>query len=267
MLIAHLPAGYIVSVLTYPLARGQQVDCKTYLRCGMLGAVAPDFDMIYFYLVDGGMHPHHSYFSHFPLTWLLLVAAAAVYYRRSADRRLPILALVFAGNGFLHMLLDYIASNIYWLAPFVLKPYSLSLVDRVYQPWWLNFLLHRSFAVEIAITATAWMIRRRRGLAANPELPAKVLSNALRKPVDYPPNYRSLESRGWRTLLLAGNDERTTWYKAIGVSGGKNRKPPVAQPARRWLERAASEWMMCCRRLGQEFPKQNLRRILCWKSS
>lgn len=162
MLIAHLPAGYIVSVLTYPMAGRLQVDCKTYLRCGMLGAVAPDFDMIYFYLVDGGMHPHHSYFSHFPLTWLLLVAAAAVYYRRSADRRLPMLALVFAGNGFLHMLLDYVASNIYWLAPFVLQPFSLTIVERVYQPRWFNFLFHRAFALEIAIVATALLIRQRR---------------------------------------------------------------------------------------------------------
>ncbi|WP_064041133.1 metal-dependent hydrolase [Methylomonas koyamae] len=162
MLIAHLPAGYIVSVLTYPLLRMPQVDGKTYLRCGMFGAVAPDLDMIYFYWVDGGRHPHHSYFSHFPLTWLLLVLAAGVYYRRSADRRLPVLALVFAGNGLLHMLLDYLASNIYWLAPFVLKPFSLTLVERVYQPWWLNFLLHRSFALEIAIVATALLIRHRR---------------------------------------------------------------------------------------------------------
>lgn len=60
-----------------------------------------------------------------------------------------------AANGLLHMLLDFIAGNIYWLAPWVNKPFSLFTVFRLYEPWWLNFLLHRSFVLEIAIVIWA----------------------------------------------------------------------------------------------------------------
>lgn len=56
-----------------------------------------------------------------------------------------------AANGLLHMLRD----TIYWLAPWVNKPFSLCTVSRLYEPWRLNFLLHRSFILEIAIVIWA----------------------------------------------------------------------------------------------------------------
>ncbi|MDD1619922.1 MAG: hypothetical protein LUQ11_00460, partial [Methylococcaceae bacterium] len=81
---------------------------------------------------------------------------------KNADRKnSALLMTVFAGNGLLHMLLDYCASNIYWLAPFVMKPFSLLTVDALYEPWWLNFLLHRSFLLELAIIAWAVCLWRR----------------------------------------------------------------------------------------------------------
>lgn len=161
MFIAHLPAGYILSALSYRHFKPDHIERSRYLRAGLFGAVAPDLDMIYFYCFDHRAHPHHSYFSHFPSIWLLALALALIW-QRCANRKIsPWLMIVFATNGLLHMLMDCVAGDIYWLAPFVMKPFSLLTVDRVYEPWWLNFLLHRSFLLELLIVAWAtWLWRQ-----------------------------------------------------------------------------------------------------------
>lgn len=161
MIIAHLPAGYIVSTLLFPRLQNYGVSRQSFMRAGLFGAVAPDLDMIYFYCFDDRAHPHHSYYSHFPMVWLLLLILSAFWLHAAKRKELPVLAMIFTANGLLHMFLDFIASNIYWLAPFVNKPFSLITVPRVYEPWWLNFILHRAFGVEIAIVAVAIYLWRR----------------------------------------------------------------------------------------------------------
>jgi len=161
MIIAHLPAGYIVSTLLFPRLQNYGVSRQGFIRAGLFGAVAPDLDMIYFYCFDDRAHPHHSYYSHFPMVWLLLLMLSAFWLHAAKRKELPVLAMIFTANGLLHMFLDFIASNIYWLAPFVNKPFSLITVPRVYEPWWLNFILHRALGVEIAIVAVAIYLWRR----------------------------------------------------------------------------------------------------------
>jgi len=161
MIIAHLPAGYIVSTLLFPRLQNYGVSRQGFIRAGLFGAVAPDLDMIYFYCFDERAHPHHSYYSHFPMVWLLLLMLSAFWLYAAKRKKLPLLAVIFTVNGLLHMFLDFIASNIYWLAPFVNKPFSLITVPRVYEPWWLNFILHRAFGVEIAIVILAIYLWRR----------------------------------------------------------------------------------------------------------
>lgn len=157
MILAHLPAGYIFSVLTFQRLNPGSVERSLYLRAGMFGAVAPDLDMIYFYGIDHRAHTHHSYFSHFPITWLILLIFALIWLKNADRKNSALLMTVFAANGLLHMLLDYCASNIYWLAPFVMRPFSLLTEDR----WWLSFLLYRSFLLEFAIIAWAVCLWRR----------------------------------------------------------------------------------------------------------
>jgi len=161
MIIAHLPAGYIVSTLLFPRMQNYGVSRQGFIRAGLFGAVAPDLDMIYFYCFDERAHPHHSYYSHFPMVWLLLLMLSAFWLHTAKRKKLPLLAVIFTVNGLLHMFLDFIASNIYWLAPFVNKPFSLITVPRLYEPWWLNFILHRAFGVEIAIVILAIYLWRR----------------------------------------------------------------------------------------------------------
>jgi len=74
----------------------------------------------------------------------------------------PALALIFCLGGFGHLLLDSVVGDIYWLAPFSGKPYSMFTVPALYHPWWLNFILHWSFAFELALLAWAAVLMRQK---------------------------------------------------------------------------------------------------------
>src|SRR5262249_26358818 len=81
------------------------------------------------------------------------------------------LATIFSFNGFVHLLLDSIVGRIWWLAPFVDRPFSLFTVHGTYKPWWLNFMLHWSFALEIALLiSAAWLWRGGAATAARTDM-------------------------------------------------------------------------------------------------
>jgi inner membrane protein len=147
---------------------------------GVVGAIAPDIDLLYFHLIDHRQTLHHRYFSHWPLTWLVLTVAAVALNRRtarsaqsprglkgtaalSAARRLRaifFLVLLFCLGGTLHIILDSIVGDVFWFAPFIYKPWSLFAVHGNLHPWWLNFVAHWSFGLEIAICLWAVVLRR-----------------------------------------------------------------------------------------------------------
>lgn len=81
----------------------------------------------------------------------------AVLARRKAPAAL---ALIFCLGAFGHLLLDSVVGDIYWLAPFSGEPFSMFTVPALYHPWWLNFILHWSFAFELALLAWAAVLMR-----------------------------------------------------------------------------------------------------------
>lgn len=153
MFIAHLPAGYLMTRAL--LQRGWQgaAQGRAALLSGLAGAIAPDLDLAYFYVVDHRQTHHHHYWSHWPLVWLALVLAAAPFARRHA---VASAALLFGLGGVLHLVLDTLVGDVWWLAPLVDQPFALFTVAARWSPWWLNFLLHWSFALELAICVWAW---------------------------------------------------------------------------------------------------------------
>jgi hypothetical protein len=155
MIIGHLPAGYVASKLLFPYFETRGAIAKPFLWAGVLGAFAPDFDMAYFHLIDHRQHHHHSYWTHFPIVWLSLLLVALIWFYSARIKSSAALAVIFTINGFIHLFLDTIVGDIWWLAPFVDKPFALFTVPALYTPWWLNFLLHWSFALELAIVAWA----------------------------------------------------------------------------------------------------------------
>ncbi|SDS57758.1 inner membrane protein [Halopseudomonas sabulinigri] len=162
MLIAHLPSGYILSSYLIERVRTLPVSAVWVIAAGMLGAVAPDFDMLYFLFVDHGQTHHHRYMTHWPSLWLGLIALSLGWRWLARRSAVAWLLLVFSLGGMLHVLLDTLAGDIWWFAPLVDQRYALVKVTARYQPWWLNFIMHWVFLVELAICAWAfWRFRRR----------------------------------------------------------------------------------------------------------
>ena len=108
-------------------------------------------------------HSHHRYPTHWPLLWLLALVGALHYWRKTR-RPAAAVALLVAVNGMVHMLLDSIVGDIFWLMPWRDTPFSFFTVSARYQPWWLNFILHWSFLLEFALWAWAGalFLRQRR---------------------------------------------------------------------------------------------------------
>jgi hypothetical protein len=162
MIIGHLPAGYIVSKLLFPCFESRGILFRPFLWAGVLGAIAPDLDMVYFHLVDHRQHHHHTYFTHFPIVWGSLLLLSLIWFSTAQIKMRAALAMIFSINGFIHMFLDSIVGDIWWFAPFIDQPFAFFTVPALYKPWWLNFVFHWSFAVELTVVLWAVLLWRRR---------------------------------------------------------------------------------------------------------
>ncbi|MDR1647352.1 MAG: metal-dependent hydrolase [Zoogloeaceae bacterium] len=163
MFIAYAPSGYILAKKLF--RTGWPVSLRGALVISVIGALAPDFDLLYFYLVDQRQTHHHRYFSHWPVLWFGLILLFYAIRRLCGNEKLRAWAfggVLFSAAGFLHLILDSMAGDIWWFAPFVDKPYALFTVPARFSPWWLNFFLHPSFLAEIAIWIWAIRIYRRK---------------------------------------------------------------------------------------------------------
>lgn len=165
MFIAHLPAGYL---LTRRIVGTRQGLRRAAFATGLTFSVLPDFDLLYFYLIDGRRTLHHDYWTHTPLFWLAVAATMALALRLAGKRQYLILVWVALANVLLHLLLDSIAADIRWFHPVLETRFNLVEIPARFQPWYLNFILHWTFAAEVAICAAAAWIWARARLAARP---------------------------------------------------------------------------------------------------
>lgn len=151
MFIAHLPAGYLAARL---YCRQVGITPRfAMIMAGMVGGVAPDLDLVYGALVDAGRIHHHRYWTHLPLAWLGISTVAWSLCTRAGTRRHVCAAFLLATWG--HLLLDSVAGDIWWLAPWFDHPFSLVDIPSGHDRWWLNYLLHWTFVLELAIVALA----------------------------------------------------------------------------------------------------------------
>ncbi|HVG49734.1 MAG TPA: metal-dependent hydrolase [Rubellimicrobium sp.] len=169
MFIAHLPAGYL---LTSAIEARTGDRSRAVLLTGLAASVLPDLDLLWFYLVGDRQNVHHAYLPHLPLFWIAVAALAWMAGRALRLPRAPLLIGVALANLLLHMVLDSIAAGIWWLRPFSDLEVNLVRVPAV-QAWWVwNFVLHWTFALELAITAAALALWWRRHRAARRDLTA-----------------------------------------------------------------------------------------------
>ncbi len=154
MLTAHLPSGYV-------MARLSPQRIPYLLPAALLGAMLPDIDMIWFLFVDHGAVHHHRYWVHIPAFWLLV--AIFVLPVMTKLHRLPT-GLVFFAAIALHLVLDTIAGGIMWGAPFSDHLFALTTVPSSHGNWIVSFMLHWTFALELAVWIAAvflWVRRER----------------------------------------------------------------------------------------------------------
>ncbi len=153
MLIAHMPAGYLVSRLIADKTAATTKEARLILACGLIASILPDFDLLYFYLIDNRQTLHHSYWPHIPIYWLVLFPFAYIATKRWRSIKLATLT-VFA-NLFTHLLLDSVAGGIHWGYPVTEDLYHLITIPSQYSHWVLNFVFHWSFSFEILIVTIA----------------------------------------------------------------------------------------------------------------
>ena len=158
MIIGHLPAGYLIAKGLADRMIANARALPAFVCAGLLGSVFPDLDLFYFYWIDHRQHHHHTYWTHYPIVWLSLALASAVWVRARKGSLPAALSLIFALNGCAHMVLDSIVGHIWWLAPFVDQSFSAFTIARTHEPWWLNFVLHWSFVLETVLLTAAVVV-------------------------------------------------------------------------------------------------------------
>lgn len=181
MLIAHLPAGYL---LGRAAVRGRR--SASLFTSILVGSVLPDADMLWWIVVDRSVS-HHVFFPHRPSTWVLVaLAGAAMSVPAGRSRRWGAAALGLAAGALLHCALDSPLSGIQWLHPWsdeLYYGYQIEVPTDHSPPlpagvvlgkswmWIWHFIHHWTFAVEIFLTGLAlssWM----RGRTLRSESPA-----------------------------------------------------------------------------------------------
>lgn len=159
MFIAHLPSGYILAKLLEKKFRHNLLSKKVFFIVMMIGAVFPDIDLFYFYLFDNRSVHHHKYFLHWFSFWIPIFLISYFCFKRSVyASQFALMTMLFSGAALLHICLDTFVGDVWLFAPFIDRAYVFFEVTSRYQPWWLNFILHWSFVVELLICFIAmWM--------------------------------------------------------------------------------------------------------------
>ena len=161
MFIAHLPAGYIST--KYIINKSQSIelplkDTKLYIVVGLIAAMLPDFDMLYFYLIDNRQHLHHGYATHLPIFWAVPIAIWALLSVIFKNQKSLLLSLIVGVNVILHLFLDTFVGKVRWLYPLSNMDFYFFDVPAKYNWWVWNFVLHWTFLFELAILTTAGFI-------------------------------------------------------------------------------------------------------------
>ncbi len=157
MFFSHAPAGYLV----VKFARKFKTD-RADVFTAMLAGILPDFDMIYFHLIDERAHIHHSYWTHMPHFWVVVYAAALIVAAWLKSKRIVYYATLIFSCVIVHLILDSVAaSGILWAYPFSIEYYELFVIPQVHDSRMLNYVLHWTFLIEMLIILVAIVVALR----------------------------------------------------------------------------------------------------------
>ena len=156
MILAHLPAGYILT--SRLLDRERDLNYRVQRRLllwGLLCSVLPDFDMFYFYLIDNRQHLHHGYWTHLPVFWCGMALFLYLYALLRKRRVLRLFTVFGFYNIATHLLLDTVTGKIRWFYPLSDRDVVFFHVPARYDWWVWNFILHWTFLFELALIGYA----------------------------------------------------------------------------------------------------------------
>ncbi len=145
MLIAHLPAGYLA-------AKSAKVAgvSQAFFWGVLIGSVAPDLDMLWFYLFDNRSTHHHEYLTHRPIFWAALLMVGLIVKQP--------FVMALGGGALFHLMLDSIAGKVSWGWPIFDGATTLVTVQATHDHWIKSFMAHWTFKVELAIVLLALII-------------------------------------------------------------------------------------------------------------
>lgn len=165
MLIAHAPAGYLVTRIISWCCRKLNL-CKfseilnnpVVLIAGISGAILPDIDFIYHIFIDSDRTPHHSYWTHMPFFWLMIWGILFLIGRWRKQPLFIAAASMLCLNALFHLVLDTLTGVIYWLYPLSHHGFNIFKVPGT-RIWWVHqFMNHWTFLIEIVIISAAMFI-------------------------------------------------------------------------------------------------------------
>jgi len=165
LFIGHISAGYITTKGILKILSHRNTEHLRpghVLFWGLIGSVLPDFDILYFYLIDNRQHLHHGYWTHIPLFWCAIFSLIFLFSFAFQRISLRVCTLVCAINVFLHLFLDTIVGKIRWLYPFSDQDFVFFHVPSVHDWWVWNFVFHWTFLFEIALMLIAVYIIAKR---------------------------------------------------------------------------------------------------------
>lgn len=164
MIIAHLPAGYLLTN-----AMQSRLKEKSLLWAGLLGSVFPDFDILYFYLIDDRQTSHRQYWTHVPFFWICVACLTLPFVVRFGGVKMKRAALFFYANLAAHLCFDTIVAPVYWLRPS--NDQSVQFfhihIEKVFDYWFWNYMFHPFFMVELLICAGAGILWVRNSYICN----------------------------------------------------------------------------------------------------
>lgn len=149
MITAHLPSGYILG------RTAQRYGVHPWLMpAGIIGAVLPDLELIWFYLIDHAATHHHRFWMHIPGFWLAVTVVTMLALRTWRPGWLPPARAFFAGI-FLHLILDTVTGGIAWSWPLGNGLVQLFTVPAPHGHFVWASLFHWTFSFELMIWALA----------------------------------------------------------------------------------------------------------------
>lgn len=161
MLIAHMPAGYILSVAALGLRNSTRNHTHKHTRLclytGLLGSILPDFDILYWFFIDDGHTFHHAYWTHIPLYWAALAVLLWLLRGKLTEAVRAAAPFVLMGVA-AHLVLDSVASGIMWFYPFSREMLHTTEIPVRYGHWLIDMLTHWTFFIELAICALGGLV-------------------------------------------------------------------------------------------------------------